>query len=195
MYETLLKSDDELNYSDVEERAALAVDGIKLTEDLHGRESEESPIEDAESRVVSPFRSPRTRTPQRRPTHSSRAALHNDNSQMQSLEDDADGDVPQSLLLEDELRQLPPRPSEDLHTPRPLHNIHTLRQDPSSFRTLPRSRVTGMVSPKERALWRWANVENLDNFLMEVYEYFLGNGIYSIILSKVLNLLSVILIR
>lgn len=45
------------------------------------------------------------------------------------------------------------------------------------------------VDPKEKAMWRWANVENLDNFLADVYDYFLGNGIKSILLSRVLNLL------
>ncbi|OAX81033.1 hypothetical protein ACJ72_04627 [Emergomyces africanus] len=39
-------------------------------------------------------------------------------------------------------------------------------------------------------MWRWANVENLDNFLADVYDYFLGNGIKSILLSRVLNLLT-----
>ena len=48
------------------------------------------------------------------------------------------------------------------------------------------------VDPKEKALWRWANVENLDNFLKEVYDYFLGNGIWSILLSRALSLLCVI---
>ena len=46
-----------------------------------------------------------------------------------------------------------------------------------------------MIGRKEKALWRWANVENLDNFLKDVYDYFLGNGIWSILLSRALNLL------
>ena len=48
----------------------------------------------------------------------------------------------------------------------------------------------GMNDAKDRALWRWANVNNLDVFLREVYGYFLGNGIYSILLSRTLNLLT-----
>jgi autophagy-related protein 9 len=40
-------------------------------------------------------------------------------------------------------------------------------------------------------MWRWANVEDLDNFLKDVYTYFLGNGIWSILLTRVLNLLYV----
>ncbi|KAK9468109.1 autophagy protein Apg9-domain-containing protein [Lipomyces arxii] len=46
----------------------------------------------------------------------------------------------------------------------------------------------GLNDPRERALWKWANVENLDIFLQEVYEYYLGNGVYSITLSRMINL-------
>lgn len=45
------------------------------------------------------------------------------------------------------------------------------------------------ADPREKAMWRWANVENLDNFLKDVYTYYLGNGIWSIMLSRALNLL------
>jgi autophagy-related protein 9 len=43
----------------------------------------------------------------------------------------------------------------------------------------------------ERALWNWINVYNLDAFLQEVYYYYDGKGIYSIALSRGLNLLLV----
>ena len=46
-----------------------------------------------------------------------------------------------------------------------------------------------IADPKMKAIWRWANVENLDNFLWEVYDYYIGNGIWCILLSRVLNLL------
>jgi autophagy-related protein 9 len=41
----------------------------------------------------------------------------------------------------------------------------------------------------EKALWNWVNVYNLDAFLQEVYYYYEGKGIYSIALSRGLNLL------
>lgn len=41
----------------------------------------------------------------------------------------------------------------------------------------------------EKALWNWVNVYNLDAFLQEVYAYYEGNGLYSIALSRGLNLL------
>lgn len=47
------------------------------------------------------------------------------------------------------------------------------------------------MSAKERALWRWVNVEDLDAFLQEVYLYYVGKGIWAIGLSRLLNLLSV----
>ncbi|KAF8077762.1 putative transmembrane protein [Lyophyllum atratum] len=43
----------------------------------------------------------------------------------------------------------------------------------------------------EKALWNWVNVYNLDAFLQEVYYYYEGKGIYSIALSRGLNLLTV----
>jgi len=29
----------------------------------------------------------------------------------------------------------------------------------------------GLIDPRQRALWKWANVENLDNFLHDVWQY------------------------
>ncbi|KAH3680943.1 hypothetical protein WICMUC_000086 [Wickerhamomyces mucosus] len=52
----------------------------------------------------------------------------------------------------------------------------------------------GILNPKERALWKWANVENLDNFLQDVYSYYLGNGYYCIILSKLFDLATLIFV-
>ncbi|CUS06936.1 unnamed protein product [Tuber aestivum] len=52
----------------------------------------------------------------------------------------------------------------------------------------------GLIDPKERALWKWANVENLDNFLNDVYDYFLGKGIWSIALHRLLNQLTLVFV-
>ncbi|CEH18767.1 apg9-domain-containing protein [Ceraceosorus bombacis] len=54
----------------------------------------------------------------------------------------------------------------------------------------PAGALQGM-SRKERALWAWANVDDLDAFLCEVYDYYTGKGIYAIALSRILNLLTV----
>ncbi|KAI9653826.1 MAG: autophagy protein atg9 [Alyxoria varia] len=46
------------------------------------------------------------------------------------------------------------------------------------------------ASPADKAMWRWANVENLDIFLQEVYDYFEGKGFWSINLSRLLSSLT-----
>ena len=131
--------------------------------------------------------------------------------------EEADDEVPASLLVEDgenldgvDLTGLPPRPEEDdsaipaIRSPSPstrhhwettrtqqqLHLYDSANLAPNAsdkvLRGLP---GLAMAHPREKAMWRWANVENLDNFLQEVYLYYLGNGIWSILLSRCLNLL------
>ena len=79
--------------------------------------------------------------------------------------------------------KIPPRPSEldveDENAAVPLSE----EQRPKQMRGL---------DAYERALWNWVNVYNLDAFLQEAYYYYEGKGIYSIALSRGLNLLSVI---
>ena len=76
---------------------------------------------------------------------------------------------------------IPPRPSEISPDPgpqsQPLHE--------------PPARQMRGLDAHERALWNWVNVYNLDAFLQEAYYYYEGKGIYSIALSRGLNLLSV----
>lgn len=67
-----------------------------------------------------------------------------------------------------------------LRKPNLLNNISVLNNTPED-------RIN-TLSVKERALWKWANVENLDMFLQDVYNYYLGNGYYCIILEKILNI-------
>ncbi|KAH3902671.1 autophagy protein ATG9 SCDLUD_000254 [Saccharomycodes ludwigii] len=57
-----------------------------------------------------------------------------------------------------------------------------------------RSKRGAVLSPRERALWKWANVENLDIFLQKVYNYYLGSGSLCIIVEKVLNLLTLLFV-
>lgn len=82
---------------------------------------------------------------------------------------------------------VPPRPSElhydddDEHTPRPSDVYGQER---------PRPQMRGL-DDYERALWNWVNVYNLDAFLQDVYYYYEGKGMYTIALSRGLNLLFV----
>ncbi|CAN6666896.1 autophagy-related protein 9 [Trichomonascus vanleenenianus] len=57
-----------------------------------------------------------------------------------------------------------------------------------------KSRLHQLIDPRERALWKWANVENLDNFLCDVYLYYLGNGFYSIMLARALNMATILFV-
>lgn len=78
---------------------------------------------------------------------------------------------------------IPPRPSE-------LDVDDAPASEPLSEQQHPRMRG---LDAHERALWNWVNVYNLDAFLQEAYYYYEGKGIYSIALSRGLNLLSVTL--
>lgn len=78
---------------------------------------------------------------------------------------------------------IPPRPSElDVDAPPP---------PPPSQPTSPKP-LRGLDA-YERALWNWVNVYNLDAFLQEVYLYYEGKGIYSIALTRGLNIMSALL--
>ncbi|KAI8977112.1 autophagy protein Apg9-domain-containing protein [Mycotypha africana] len=46
------------------------------------------------------------------------------------------------------------------------------------------------VSTYDRTMWRWANVQNMDDFFQRVYEYYQGKGLYCILLARLLNLLT-----
>ncbi|KAJ7583030.1 putative transmembrane protein [Mycena floridula] len=88
---------------------------------------------------------------------------------------------------------VPPRPSDldsddEQHTPR-VPSSAGFRDD-SPERRYPKPQMRGLDA-YERALWNWVNVYNLDAFLQEVYFYYEGKGIYSIALSRGLNLLTV----
>ncbi|KAI5290678.1 Autophagy- protein 9A, partial [Ascosphaera aggregata] len=131
-----------------------------------------------------------------------------DNAGTDSEDDnDDDDDVPPSLLVEGgktfSMHELPPRPSE-IHEhviqineqgrrPGSSHRTANPRwKDGSPSLSVPPVLGGGLATanPRDKAMWRWTNVENLDNFLMEVYTYFRDNGIQSICLRRFLNLLT-----
>jgi autophagy-related protein 9 len=45
------------------------------------------------------------------------------------------------------------------------------------------------TDPKEKALWLWVNQTDLDTYMRDVYEYYTGCGIYSMLLRRTLTLL------
>lgn len=135
-------------------------------------------------------------------------------SKWTSPEDDGDNDVPASLLVEHQdarlsTRALPRRkqhaaqkqalvsgPSsrksqaqwERAQAQQRLHDTPPNQGKPSA------SIATGGIvagDASEKALWRWINVSNLDYFMKDVYEYFLGSGFWCIICERILHLVFV----
>ena len=53
---------------------------------------------------------------------------------------------------------------------------------------------TKKLPAKERALWMWANIVNLDIFLNDVYDYYINNGWNCIVLSMICDSLIVIFV-
>jgi autophagy-related protein 9 len=130
------------------------------------------------------------------------------------LEEDPDDDVPASLLIEENdvpgptsrahgrIRQ-PKNSKRQSAIPGPSNResrahweaaqaqqrLHQ-EEDDISGGPRPVRRIAGAISSnaRERAMWRWINVTNLDNFIREVYDYYTGSGMWPIILGKALNL-------
>ncbi|RLV89158.1 Autophagy-related protein 9 [Spathaspora sp. JA1] len=55
-------------------------------------------------------------------------------------------------------------------------------------------RTTFVIPPKERALYLWANITNMDEFLGDVYYYYCGKGLANIIISRVIDLFILVFI-
>lgn len=126
-----------------------------------------------------------------------------------------DDDVPESLLLEEdrgveitEGRNGPQGQNGNQELPSPVPGPTSrstrIQWDTSRARTrlptlggrmkrrrAPQDRPGLLLATREqKAMWRWTNVENLDNFLTSVYEYYLGKGIWSICLADLLHMLT-----
>lgn len=127
-------------------------------------------------------------------------------------EDEGDNDVPASLLVEaNEAEQIgksthrkqlpatsrrhkpPGQPSrqsqaqwERAQSQQRLYHELPLRSPGAK----PSTALGGVVSgsPREQALWRWINVSNLDFFMRDVYEYYLGSGFWCILCERALHL-------
>lgn len=100
------------------------------------------------------------------------------------LEQGHEEDVPASLLYEGQA--ISPTVDRPVSLPDTSARWNPSRE--TELHAIPTIVYRGVIGPEDRAMWKWANVANLDIFLDEVYNYFLGNGIYSILLSRALNL-------
>jgi autophagy-related protein 9 len=209
VYETFREgsSDD----TDIEERAGVAMD----EENLGAHHIELDPTTtDAIGGDVgihdSPTRQPK---PSRRQTRQTRRPRWM-RSSPSIIEADDDDDVPPSLLVEHEqpAAQTSPllRSQHPKESPMPIpvrgpattatrakwqaaQDQQRLHDDPQlrpayAGRPQPKKSLLS-ADPREQTLWRWANVENLDNFLGDVYDYYVERGIWSILLRRILFLL------
>lgn len=76
-------------------------------------------------------------------------------------------------------------------TKRGQHVYHSVTADPEP---VPSRRAVNHLGKRglsgyEKALWKWTNVDDLDQFLHEVYLYYEGKGFWCIALSEILGLL------
>ncbi len=225
VYEALREHDQSSDASDIEERAGMALDEENLGSAFHDYDLDKALGDATESQIGIESNAFLHRSPSRQPSHGrSRPAMNGasvtrprwmQKSRRNMDVEEADDEVPASLLIEDEGDQaplqaehppreagrsppVPPVPGPSTREARAQWKAAQVQQRLYQDRhegQAPRTRVSkgnlglAIADPKEKALWRWANVENLDNFLKDVYDYFLGNGIWCIMLSRVLNLL------
>jgi autophagy-related protein 9 len=123
---------------------------------------------------------------------------------------DEDDDVPASLLLDPKgkgpaqraashpMEQDPQTRAEaQWKAAQEQHGLHTTPPSRQSRRPASRGVSTGannvpgpQPDPQVDAMYMYANVTNLDAFLLEVYQYYVEHGVWSILLSRGLGLLT-----
>jgi autophagy-related protein 9 len=99
-------------------------------------------------------------------------------------------DIPASLLIEDKADQSTYSPPQSHRAESQWRRAQERQQLHPTHR--PRPAVANPPSQdavlREQAMWLWTNVQNLDAFLLQVYQYFVGHGVWSILLSRFLHL-------
>ncbi|KXJ90610.1 autophagy protein Apg9-domain-containing protein [Microdochium bolleyi] len=133
-------------------------------------------------------------------------------------DDEADNDVPASLLVEEDAagaskrnpRRTSPKGSnegaagpsnrriqaqwETAQARQRLHPDDNFRQLPTVQPGAAQRRPGMVTNPRDKAMFRWANVSNLDVFIRDVYDYYLGAGMWCILLERALHLIKVLFI-
>lgn len=210
-----LRAADHGSDSDMEERAGMAIDEENLEAEFHGHDLENTELfNDEASRMNSESTAflahdQRSR-PSRKQTDTERGAHFTRSPRM--LDDDGDDDVPMSLLIEGNGHNKPvnrSRPSDPFHSkplpiPGPSNRETRARWDSvqahqplysAENARIPDYRAPSLaqtgnfpISRQDKALWMWVNVQNLDAFTNELYDYYVGSGIWCILLAKVFQL-------
>lgn len=160
----------------------------------------------AESRAVSPAA---RRTGVAAVSTATRAPAWRQPAQSHALPlDDDDDDVPQSLLLEggNHTGTSAKSGAEGLPMPVPGPATRQIRAQWEATKTHQRLHHDDSASPgvrnfghtgrpghlaaegKEKALWLWVNQTDLDSYMSQVYDYYTGCGIWSILLRRTLML-------
>jgi autophagy-related protein 9 len=218
IYETIRQHDEDSDESDVEERAGMILDEENLREHFHQVDLQKARIQASQMPHQRHANARKAHeipgAPMKAARKGSRPRWAKEPNKLLDVEE-ADDDVPASLLIEgddDDMLQkmsnLPPPPDfrpDVIPTAGPTTNqarqqwqrtqaqqaLHPTQPKPTARQgSLKGPPSLALADPKEKAMWRWANVENLDNFLEDVYDYYLGNGLWSILLQRVLNMLT-----
>jgi autophagy-related protein 9 len=214
-----LRAHDEASESDIEEQAGMALDEENLgfrDDELENADA----FNGEDSRITTESTAFLDGQQQRaRGDHKSRKGPKRQSRWLAQsprlLEEDGDDDVPASLLIEDnhglatqnqprnrqgapQVRQAAiPGPSNRetrAHWDATQAQQRLHRDEDDGIRGGPQTPnpKVGLLTgtPYEKAMWRWINVTNIDNFITDVYDYYIGAGIWCIILTRVLDLLT-----
>ena len=115
-----------------------------------------------------------------------------------------DDDVPTSLLLDQNSSRASSRPGKGpakatqearWQAAQQRHGLYPIAQV-RSLAGVPSDPAPGSVSappqinPQAEAMWLYTNASNLDAFLHEMYQYFVEHGVWSILLSRAIKLLT-----
>ena len=219
IYETLREQDEDSEGLDVEQATIMAADGINRRDSFNDQALNEFSPQAQRQRAVHDTTHSQDRPRLLRKDKSrarTRPRRHGRHSKLLDVEE-ADDDVPASLLIDHNAQDidpdsitLPPPPSympdgllgrenagpsttsRNLQS-RPSPPSQRIGQIPSGAR--PANGVIGAMlasaDPTEKAMFRWVNVTDLDNFLLDVYNYYQAHGFWSTLLMRFFNLLNV----
>lgn len=200
-----LRAHDEASDSDLEEQAGMALDEENLG--FHDEELGHADVFNGEDSRLTTESTAFLGRQRGRAVPSGDKGKKRDRWFTQSprlIEDDGDDDVPQSLLVEDhgnpiqgiQSNPLSPKSSRPPNQaiPNPRSNRETrahweaaqaqqrLHRDDGpevNFgQGIPQQRTMLSSNPREKAMWMWLNVVNLDGFIRQVYDYYTGSGIW-----------------
>lgn len=216
IYETLRQHDEDTDASDVEERAGLAAGAQNVRDGFHDIGTGNATFSQSRvgSRLAEGLNNSRgqVRAPGKGKSRATNRSRYPRSQKLLDVEE-ADDDVPASLLIdpnagthEHDSISLPPPPShfsdalplpEDINFDTPSRRSRSRDHSDTNERhsAVPIRPFWGgglaNADPKEKAMFRWVNVTDLDNFLLDVYNYYLCHGFWSMLLMRFFNLITV----